>query len=289
MKLAFLILAHKNPDQVQMLVDMLLDEQCAVFVHIDKKSSRFFNDFITRNQDRPGLRIYSRYKVYWGSYNQIRATFFLLEEACRLEKFDFVKLISGQDLPVRPLAAFRDFLSARRENSFMSFSKLPDTGNWAGRGGLDRVELFWFTHFPSSLAFFFNKLNVLLHLVQNRLGLRIRSDHQLYGGANWFTLNREMAMFVAGIIRKFPRLLRRYRNTRLADEIVLQTILLNSDFANRIVNSSLVYVDWQNGPEYPRTLTLDDVSRIEQSGEFFARKFDLHKDGEVIKKFLSAS
>ena len=289
MKLAVLVLAHKNPGQIQLLVDTLLRENCSVFVHIDKKAGSLFRDFFRQNTGRPQLYLYSRYKVYWGSYNQIRATFFLLGEAYNRVDFDFVRLISGQDLPARPLKEFFAFLESNRAHSFFSYSALPDTKNWSGNGGLDRVEWFWITNFPRRLGFFFNKLNVLIHMVQDRFGLRRRSRTRWFGGANWFTLNREMAGYVCEQIKTKPETLKRYRNTRLADEIILQTILMNSRYAPQVVNATLSFVDWHTGPEYPRTFTAGDHHRIVASGEFFARKFDSQKDTGIIQKIIAGT
>ena len=286
MKLAFIILAHRNPEQLQLLTDKLTGAGADVFVHIDKKSGDLFDGFIRSNGNNQKLHIYSRYKIYWGSYNQIKATFYLLRLALAHSDFDFVRLLSGQDLPLRPVRDFAEFLSAHQKNSFISYSRVPDQTGWAGRGGLDRVELFWITGFPKWCAFFFNKFNAALHLIQHKTGLRRKVPGNLYGGANWFTLNREMANYVSEKLTSETGLLKRYRNTRCADEIILQTILLNSPFRDRVINSVLCFIDWQTGPEYPRTFTVDDLGRLTDSGEFFARKFDAEKDNEVIKQVL---
>ena len=95
-----------------------------------------------------------------------------------------------------------------------------------------------------------------------------------------------MAEFVHKEITRRPAVLRRFRNTRCADEIVLQTLLLNSRFRDRVENTPLCFVDWQTGPEYPRTFTLDDFPRLLESGAYFARKFDSTKDPGVIRQVL---
>src|SRR6476661_1477998 len=99
MNLAFLILAHKNPEQLQMLVDYFYKNKCAVFIHIDNKSADLFSDFIQRNSKKENVFVYTKYKVYWGGYSQIKATFFLLDQALKNSPFDFVSLLSGQDAP----------------------------------------------------------------------------------------------------------------------------------------------------------------------------------------------
>jgi hypothetical protein len=282
MKHSFIILAHKNPEQLQKLCDYLLSCKCDVIVHVDKKVREDFKDFSHRNQGRAGLRIFSRFSVYWGSFNQIRATFFLLEEALKNTETDFVSLISGQDLPLQPILNFNSFLEKNKDRSFLSFQKIPEQSDWDGNGGLDRMELFWILAFPKKLGFIFNRLNVLIHLFQNKLGLRKKVKLQLYGGANWFTLNRAMATYAANYVKTNPGFLKLFRRSRCADEIILQTILLNSEFKNQISNDCLRFIDWSTGPEYPHIFRSSDQKRLETSQNFFARKFDEQVDAQII-------
>jgi hypothetical protein len=280
MKLTFVILAHKNPVQLQKLTDYLLENGASVFVHIDKKNSAIFHDYIKRNQNKNSLFIYSEFKVYWGSYNQIKATFLLLRNALQYSEFDFISLISGQDLPIKPINELKNFLSTNRNVSFLENHPLPC--HWGGNGGLDRFRLLWFIEMPRPFSNLFNKFMVLLHFIQNKMRLYKKISVPVYGGANWFTLNFEMADYVNRFLDNNPDFLKSFRFTRCADEIVLQTILLNSDFKNSIENRNLHLVDWQNGPEYPRTFRQEDFERLKTCNAFFARKFDQDVDNVII-------
>jgi hypothetical protein len=287
MKLAFLILAHKNPGQVGLLTDYLLKHDCDVFIHIDVKEQAVFGDFINKFKGRERLRIYAKYKVYWGSFNQIRATFFLLGEACHKVQFDFVSLISGQDLPIKPIAEFKEYLATRINKSFMQFYPVPARDRWNGDGGLDRMRFYWVSHFPKRLGFIFNRLINLTHSFQRRTKFYRKINLPLYGGANWFTLNHKTAAYVVEYIKKNSGFFRRFKFTRCADEIILQTILMNSEFKSSIVNDPLRYIDWDSGPEYPRTFRIEDTKRLLEDPNFFARKFDLDFDPEVVHKIYS--
>lgn len=287
MKQAFIILAHKNPAQLQKLCDYLLLQNCPVYIHIDKKAEDDFKNFVSDNKNRAGLKVISKYAVHWGSYNQIRSTLLLLQTALLDRSIDFVSLISGQDVPLKPISEFNAFLASHKERSFLSFQKIPEQSDWDGNGGLDRMELFWILAFPKKLGFIFNRLNVLIHLLQNKLGLRRKVKLQLYGGANWFTLNREMAEFVAAYPEQHPGFLKQFKWSRCADEIVLQTILLNSNYADKISNDCLRFIDWSTGPEYPHVFRSTDTERLAVHPGFLARKFDDAVDGEIIKHLYS--
>jgi hypothetical protein len=288
MNLAFLILAHKHPEQLQMLVDYLHKNNSSVFIHIDKKSTKLFERFIAENSGRANVNIYTNFTVSWGGYTQIRATFFLLEEALKKSPFDFVSLISGQDAPIKPLSKFSEFLKAHRNSSFVHWYKVPAYGTWADNGGLDRVQFYWFTGFPKSLGFFFNKLMVIVHRLQRRLKFYKKWNMPLFGGTNWFTLNKEMAVYALRYVKDHKGFFRKFRNTRCADEIILQTIMLNSPYREDIVNDMLRLIDWETGPEFPRTFREEDTRRLLESDKFFARKFDINVDRNVLENLYKS-
>jgi hypothetical protein len=284
MNLAFLILAHKNPEQLQLLVEFLHRNNAAVFIHIDRKNKDLFSGFVNANRDKKNVFIYTKYKVYWGGYSQIKATLFLLNEALSRSPFDFVSLLSGQDAPTAALSQFSEFLKPYRNSSFVHWHKVPAHGTWDGNGGLDRVNYFWVTAFPKSLGFFYNRLMVVVHAVQRRLKLFRKFGLPLFGGANWFTLNKEMAVYVSRYVKDHKGFFRKFRFTRCADEMIIQTILLNSPYREDIVNDTLRLIDWETGPEYPRIFRSGDTERLLASGKFFARKFDTAVDREVLEK-----
>lgn len=288
MKCAFLILAHKHPKQLQRLTDYLLANDCSVFVHIDSKAGKVFDQYTQNNSSRMNLYLYSEYAVYWGSFNQIRATFLLLERALKNSDFDFVSLISGQDVPIKSISKFQEYLSNNKDKSFIQYHPVPAYNNLADNGGLDRVRCFWITGgYPKVLTPFFNKGLVALHALQRWLKLYKKFDQPLYGGANWFTLNRLMAEYVIDFKNKNAGFFKKFRNTRCADEIIFQTILLNSLHKNNVKNEILRFIDWQNGPEYPRIFRSEDFERLLNHPAFFARKFDRDVDAKIIDQLYN--
>ena len=49
MKVAFLMQCHKNPEQINLLLEALNHPMVDVFVHVDKKSQREFTFFQSNN------------------------------------------------------------------------------------------------------------------------------------------------------------------------------------------------------------------------------------------------
>ena len=63
-------------------------------------------------------------------------------------------------------------------------------------------------------------------------------------------------------------------------EMFFQTILLNSQFKNKIVNDNKRYVEFIGS--HPRVLTIKDFDTLKHGSYFFARKFDPKVDSQII-------
>jgi hypothetical protein len=61
-----------------------------------------------------------------------------------------------------------------------------------------------------------------------------------------------------------------------------ETILMNSPLKSRVVNDSKRYVDFTRKERHPKILTKDDLENMKKSGKFFARKFNLAVDKDIL-------
>jgi hypothetical protein len=90
-----------------------------------------------------------------------------------------------------------------------------------------------------------------------------------------------VAEYVSRFVRDNPRVTRFFEHVFVPDEIFFQTIVMNSEFRDDVVNDTLHFVDWHAEPG-PAILRTADVPRMESSGKLFARKFDLEVDSHVL-------
>lgn len=286
MKLAFLILVHRHADLARQLCRTLLSyEHSTVYIHVDLKSEAVHDDLRAEFAGNKRVRLITeRYRVHWGSQAQIKATLALMR-AASAEDFGYACLLSGQDLPVRAVKEFAAFLQQNDGKQFMSYFALP-ASHW-DQGGLERMQFFHVDGLRESWKL--NKLEGLIGRVHRLTGYRRPLPSlPLYGGANWFNLSSEAVRFVLKYVDDHPAYLRRFRWTLTADEIFVQTILLNSVFASKVISDDLRFIDWSTGPEYPRIWRMEDASRLLASPDrFFARKFDPDVDPEIIR-FITA-
>src|ERR1017187_8317504 len=98
MKVAYLVVAHNNPQLLKKQVEVLSSEDCAFYIHIDQKSNiEEFGEIRGENVFFSEKRI----PVYWGGFSVIQAVLVLLQEAIDSSKnYDYLVLLSGCDYPL---------------------------------------------------------------------------------------------------------------------------------------------------------------------------------------------
>lgn len=118
MKVAFLILAHTQPDHLGKLLKALSCDWAHAFVHVDKKSANF-SQFVKASPQNGRITFLSaseRINVSWSAFSVVAATLKLLNSALESgEKFHRFCLLSGADFPIRKLARLYTAFDSDRE------------------------------------------------------------------------------------------------------------------------------------------------------------------------------
>lgn len=81
-----------------------------------------------------------------------------------------------------------------------------------------------------------------------------------------------------------------FKNGFCVDEVFLQTIIINSDYTDKLYYSksdgthknTMRLVDWSSGS--PHVFRYDDLDDLRKSDLMFARKFDCAVDERIIQK-----
>jgi hypothetical protein len=276
MKVGILILAHNNFEQLLSLVDSLKSD-FSVFVHIDAKSDILVDHFASEKN----VWVIKKHRIYWGDVNMIYAVLDLLKMAYN-QSCDYYMLISGMDMPIRPCWEIIKEIEKKPESNYVDYAELPRE-DWPQNGGFDRMTLYWEPIENKEKPTIYNRMYALFRNLQRYTELKRKLfPIKYYGGSTWFNISREVVKFILNFTAENPIYLRQFKYTRNTDEIYFHTLILNSGFASKIVNDDKRYIDWASGPEFPKTLRLDDYEKITASGDFFARKFDEKVDAEII-------
>jgi hypothetical protein len=80
-----------------------------------------------------------------------------------------------------------------------------------------------------------------------------------------------------------PEFVSFFRRVFIPDERFFQTILVNSELRNRILNDDLRYMRWTADGAGPEVLRVDDFDGLRDTDSLFARKFDQGVDGRVLE------
>ena len=116
-KQAILIQCHKNPEQVNMLLDALQHPDVDIFVHVDKKSD-IGSQLMTSSQIHILPDKY-RVDVQWATFSQVQATLNLLRFASHQGNYEHYWLCSGQDYPIKPIDDIVQFLHSKPDTNFI--------------------------------------------------------------------------------------------------------------------------------------------------------------------------
>lgn len=271
MKVAHLILAHKNPPQLERLIRALQHPNFDFYIHVDAKSD--LTPFEHLFQREHIFKVHNRTKIYWAGYGTIQATINGFREIVP-KNYDYINVISAQDFPLKSAEQIYSYLLEHKGREFTTCESIDEQWTEAAH----RVRLYHFINWriPGKyrLADIANKL-----LPARKYPL----DHKIVGRANWFTLTNAACAYLLDFLDKNPKIVRYYKYCWGADEFIFSTTLYNSPFKPNIVDN-LVYVDWSR-PEskgHPKILRSEDFDALTHSDKLFARKFDAEKDAQIL-------
>jgi hypothetical protein len=270
MKIAHLILAHKNPAQLERLIRALSHPDFHFFIHLDLKSdARPFKHLFNGKTVFPVL---NRTKIYWAAYGTIQATVNGFREILP-QGYDYINVISAQDFPIKPATYIYEYIASRNGNEFITCQSID--GEWSEAAS--RVRQYHLINWQIPGRHRLEK--IINRILPPR---KFPMDHVIVGRANWFTLTPAAIRYALETIDHNPELVRYYKFCWGADEFIFSTILYNSGFRDQIVDN-LVYVDW-SGPKtgHPKILTADDFEKLKASDKLFARKFDMTHDAVIF-------
>ena len=267
-------MAHRLPQQVAILCKLLNNQDIDIYIHVDKKVDiNLFQDKI----NEPNISfIQNRTKTYWGGFSQVETILHSFTEILNHVKYDYICNISGQDLPLKNITNLIQFLQENKGKEFIENIPSNSTHSW-WRENKRRVEKYSFINFiiPGKYR--------LEQLVNKLTPIRIRPHGFIFSGnSSWFCLTQDAVKYIISSYKTDKRLTNFFRYVWGADEIYFSTILYNSPFREKMVGN-LVHTVWEKeGVHHPKVFTMNDINNLSLSNKFFARKFDVTVDQEII-------
>lgn len=288
MKIAFLVLAHKNPLQLSKLFKSLEHKNTGIFLHLDKRTNKkeFVEAFNKKNIKLECLN--QKTKIIYSSYTYIQATLSLILDAYS-KGYDYYILISGQDFPLKPIEHIYNQILDNKTMSYLDYNTIPYIK--LAYNGKMRVNYFNFlvnkkmeTLFPwqeisHKMSIKGKLLNLYLWL---KNGLKTKRNFplkmQAYYSSQWWNFSKEAISYILDFLKTNPTYISYHKNALHPEEMFFQSILLNSNLKNKIINNNLRHIEWEEGNKHPNTLDFKKIKNIDSKINIFARKFELNLD-----------
>lgn len=279
-KHAYLIMAHHQFEILMIFLRLMDHERNDFYIHIDIKTKDIPIEKIRNSVKYSRIEFINRMSVNWGGYSQIECELNLLKQALQGE-YDYYHLVSGIDMPIKTKNKILDYFENKENTQYVHFEQKQIQDKY-----LDRIRYWYPFQEKVKKGYIYYLMGQVLLKIQKLFGVnRIKIENEFQFGANWFSITHEFAQYV---VSQEKWIKKRFSMTTCADEIFLQTVLINSPFKNELpreafegdYSSCLRHIDWKRGNPY--IFRKSDFEELISAKELFARKFDWNIDKEII-------
>ncbi len=280
MKQVFCITAYKDFEYLKWLAAYLADENCYVYIHVDKKTST--EAVLAELNGIENVTAISAFSVPWGGYQHLAAALKMIKLALRdIDGRFYAHVITGQDMLCRSKSELLAFFN---EDNFCNYMSCSD-----GEHNRFRYRTFYRNDWLNYKNSFGNFATKALHVLQKVVFINRKPPigfKKVYKGMLYVTLTSEFSRFVTDFLDTDKG--RKYFNwikwCFIPEEFFFQTLIKNSEFEKTLVSNNFRYALWKekHGTQ-PGILDKDDFDTIVESGAFFARKISPAYSKELIE------
>lgn len=291
MKHAYGIVAFNNWPLLEKLITLLDDTRNDIYIHIDKNVKLDNIEHFRTFAKFSNVFFLERLDGSWGTpgLSDIQLEFY--KTAAKEYTYQYYHLLSGVCLPLKTQDEIHDFFNKHAGREFVHFVSRPPVEEYIYK----RYSLYhFFLRYVRGNGFI---RKALLGVIGEKISVTIqnllRIDRQtdikavLSYGSNWSSVTHELALYA---LAHYEEIKKRTRYTFAPDECVLQTLVYQSDFKNKLYHidynddyhANQRYIDWKRGNPY--IWTIGDYNELMNSGYLFARKFDLSTDSEIVDR-----
>jgi hypothetical protein len=281
---AYVVLSHRNPEQVLRLVRALGEGPAArVLVRHDPRGARLSAAEI---EAAGGEAIEDEIEVRWADWSYLELILACLREAAARHDPDWALILSGQDYPLRPLAEIEAELEASLVDGRLGAVREVERRRPAA--GDDEFFLRCrYRHYtrPRAIPDLPRAMRPLAYVrdLPPLVGIRRLGPAPLrfFASADWVTLGRRAIAAVLAAAED-RRLMRHFRRVAVPSESFFASVLLGDD-SLAIERDHRRFAPFSEaGAAHPDLLTSGDYDRVVASGADFARKFDAAVDAHVL-------
>lgn len=279
-KHAYLIMAHTNFPQLQILINLLDHPNNDIYLHVDKRSVDFRPEMIRVSASN--LTIIDPIRITWGGHSQIRCELNLLK-ASAPNHYRYYHLISGIDLPLKSQDEIHEFFEAHYPENFINFHA-PSNESKSFLYRIEQYHIFQdlMGRNKGLVPGLLRRANNGFIALQKQVGFRRKQYIPPYKGTNWFSITDELVQYV---LSQEALIKKQFYYSSCADEVFLHSVAMASPCRDTIVDDCLRAIDWDRGDPY--IFRQEDVDNLLVSPNLFGRKFDTQVDAQAIDKIAA--
>lgn len=298
LKVAVLMLAHKNKDQIERLISVLQHPSIDIYIHLDKKSELSPSDF-----QHPNVRFTDkRIDITLFDFSMIEAEMELIRTASSYEKYAYYILLSGQCYPLRHINNIYDYLCENYPKPLIEIIspkivtkfKKQFQYSYAMKKTRTKYSSIIRKKFPSIGPYLWKLPGGFIFLVTLMKTCLIGSPQKRLNGMNidpyfgpqWWILPDTVIEEITNIWenKKFCACM---RDCYSSDETFFQTaIMIYADRFGITLNEKGYYLNkkWFTifSQGHPVLLMEEHFDKLKSSKMLFARKFDIEKDSVIL-------
>ncbi len=283
-RIAFILLLHKDPDDVIAKSEQLARSGDFVSIHFDARARpEHFRKIRSALADNPNVTFAKkRHKCGWGEWSLVAATLEAVKAAVEaFPRATHFYMLSGDCMPVKTAGYAHAFLDAEEVDYIESFDFF--SSDWIKTGMREERLIYrhWFNERTQS-RLFYTSLGL-----QQRFGLarEIPEDIQMMIGSQWWCLRRRTVEWVLDFCRDRPDVIRFFRTTWIPDETFFQTIVRHVVPENEIRTRTLTFLMFTDYG-MPVNFYNDHYDMLLRQDYLFARK--ISPDAKDLKARLRA-
>ena len=201
----------------------------------------------------------------------------LIKNVVANKNSNYIVFISGEDLPVIQPNQYDNYIDISK--NYIEYEKLPKS-NWF-LGGMERVKYYY--PFGSAKGVL-NKLSVKAQKLLKIERKITNKEFTLYGGSQWININYDTAVY---ILYRYKEYYNFFKFSYIPDEMIFQTILMNSYLKNTVINTNYRYLRYQNNGSNASYLNEDDIKEIVKAKPLFCRKVFDEKSFDSLKREIN--
>lgn len=270
-RIAYLVIAYMDPEQLRRL-SVRLSQTSDVYIHIN--ASVDIRPFVEslRTVEGEGRITFStdRYRIVWGGYSILEATFSMLRQAFQNEDYDRVILLTGLDYPIRTNREIQEFFATHADVEFVHADVVT---------GQQYEHLYYYDCRDSRLL---HRMFSILKCVLKRWGRIGKKDYLIYEGQKYllygiapkWALSGACARYLLDFHDKNRRFNRYFQLMHAPDDFYVATVLFHSRFRERIESQKDIFkIVWLPEDRGAKVLSEEDLEELLQGDGLYAKKF----------------